>query len=533
MKRGAGRFILGIEGLTALVTGASALVAFVSALVLWLVVSDARSTIESSAYSRAEYIASALGTRPTQNTLEAMVRPTVPGGGVRAVAVSSPEGTFAAYPPISPSELDSGNTVAYTSPAGVRVTLLMELSPVLAQGGNIVLLLSLFAVFLTVVAILVPSYLRRMVLEPLKNILGQADRIEKGSGSSARAADASFRKLVDLLAKKDDQLKSMREDALKRARIAESRSGAVLEAMGSGVVVLDSSGTPTLWNGQAENILGPLDSEAEVPLPEGRDEWDHEKDGRNYRFKVTSSHTGERVVLLTDVTSSLTMERKLAEESALADLGALSGGVAHEIGNALCALEGFMQLLGRGGGASRTSEILTEASLELKSARKIVESFRSLSQNSSIESSLSMDEAADSIEEITGKHSVGFRSTGDLPAEGRIPGGHVLLGRILDNLLSNALRYCGPAGVSVHLDTVQSPPAMRIRVEDRGPGLPEDPEIVFRPMYTTEDKSGGMGLGLTITRRLVRAMGGTINACGGEHGGAVFTVIIPAIGEED
>ncbi len=202
MKRGAGRFILGIEGLTALVTGASALVAFVSALVLWLVVSDARSTIESSAYSRAEYIASALGTRPTQNTLEAMVRPTVPGGGVRAVAVSSPEGTFAAYPPISPSELDSGNTVAYTSPAGVRVTLLMELSPVLAQGGNIVLLLSLFAVFLTVVAILVPSYLRRMVLEPLKNILGQADRIEKGSGSSARAADASFRKLVDLLAKR-------------------------------------------------------------------------------------------------------------------------------------------------------------------------------------------------------------------------------------------------------------------------------------------------------------------------------------------
>ncbi len=239
------------------------------------------------------------------------------------------------------------------------------------------------------------------------------------------------------------------------------------------------------------------------------------------------------MVLLTDVTSSLTMERKLAEESALADLGALSGGVAHEIGNALCALEGFMQLLGRGGGASRTSEILTEASLELKSARKIVESFRSLSQNSSIESSLSMDEAADSIEEITGKHSVGFRSTGDLPAEGRIPGGHVLLGRILDNLLSNALRYCGPAGVSVHLDTVQSPPAMRIRVEDRGPGLPGGSRDSVQTMYTTEDKSGGMGLGLTITRRLVRAMGGTINACGGEHGGAVFTVIIPAIGEED
>ncbi len=533
MKKGARRFIMGIEGLTGLVTGASALVAFVSALVLWLVVSDARSTIESSAYSRAEYIASALGSRPTQNTLEAMVRSTVPGGGVRAVAVSSGDGFFAAYPPLSPSELDSGNTIVYTSPAGVRVTLLMELPPVLAQGGNIVLLLSLFAVFLTVVAILVPSYLRRMVLDPLRNILGQADRIEKGSGSSPKAADASFRKLVDLLAKKDSQLKNMREDALKRARTAESRSGAVLEAMGSGVVVLDPDGRPTLWNGQAESILGPMEDTGKVSIPGGRDEWDSESNGRNYRYRVTSSPTGERVVLITDVTSALAMERKLTEESALADLGALSGGVAHEIGNALCALQGFMELLGRGGGHSRTSEILREAELELVSARKIVDSFRSLSQNSTIESSISIDEAADSIAGICLGHSVPLRRSEGFSTHGRIPGGHVLLGRILDNVLTNALRYCSPPEVSVLLDSGVSPRCLRITVEDRGPGLPEDPEIVFRPMYTTEEKNGGMGLGLTITRRLVRAMGGTVTASGGERGGAVFTIVIPAIGEED
>jgi C4-dicarboxylate-specific signal transduction histidine kinase len=46
-------------------------------------------------------------------------------------------------------------------------------------------------------------------------------------------------------------------------------------------------------------------------------------------------------------------------------------------------------------------------------------------------------------------------------------------------------------------------------------------------MYTTAQNQEGMGLGLTITRRLVRAMGGSITAANRKDGGAVFTVIIP------
>lgn len=538
MRGGAGRFVLGIEGLTALVTGAAALVAFVSSLVLWLLVSDARSSLEAASYSRAQYIAAALGSRPSQSSLETLLSSSVPGAGILAVAVTTEDGLFIAYPSASPEDIHNGNNVTYITESGIRVTIVSDLPPVIARGWSTSIVLASLAVFLTVVAVLVPSYLRRSVLDPLRNILSQADRIEKGGGSSAQAADASFGKLVDLLTSKDIQLLEMREEALSRAETAESRSGAVLEAMGSAVAVLDLQNRPTLWNSQASALFGPIDQpDGEASLLEHlapfiqheRNEWDGEKDQRTFRFKATKDRTDETVVLITDVTASLAMERKLAEESALADLGALSGGVAHEIGNALCALDGFIQLLGRGGESERTRDILREAALELDSARNIVEAFRNLSHQSCMESSFAVQAAAASIEEICELNCVGLSSAVIPEGSLRIPGGQILISRILENLLSNALRYCGPDGVSVSVRFEDD--EFMFSVEDSGPGLPSNSDIVFRPMYTTEAGSGGMGLGLTITRRLVSAMGGSIRAANRETGGAVFTVTIPILEE--
>ena len=541
MKKGAGRFILGIEGLTALVTGSSALVAFVAALVLWIVVSDARSTIESAALSRAEYISSALGARPTQAGLETLVSSTVPGGGVRAVAVTDAGGILAAYPSVTSEELIKGDAVTCTGASGVTVYLLMELSPVLGQGGISVFLIAMFGVFLTLVAVMVPSYLRRRVLEPLRSILGEADKVEKGGGRSAEAAGASFRKLVDLLAEKDSELNRMRQEALKRAETAESRSGAVLEAMGSSVVVLNRENRPTLWNGRAVELLGTLRknefssalSTVLSPFTDRQmEEWDGEHKGRTYRYRITTSVTGEKVVLATDVTASLALERKLTEESALADIGALSAGVAHEIGNALCALEGFIQLLGRGSSSDRTMSILREAGLELESARKIVDSFRKMAHQNKVESTLSCREASAALMEVCEAHSVVFSVQEESCMNLVIPGNPMILGRILNNLVSNAMRYSKPEDITVHAGCPRGESYI-FRVEDSGPGLPDDPEVVFRPMYTTEGHRGGMGLGLTITRRLVGAMGGTVKAQGRLGGGAVFTVTVPASGGDE
>jgi len=537
LKSGARRFVLGVEGLTALVTGASALAAIVSFLVLWLVVSDARTTLESASYSRAEYISRALGIRPSQSSLESIVSSSIPGGAVRAVAVIFDDSEILAYPTITMEDLEAVDQIAYTSEYGYRVVLLMEMPSVLGESTVILLMFAVFAVVLTIAAVMVPSFLRRTVLDPLRSILGEADKIQSGSGSTAIAADASFRKLVHLLGERDIQLDEMRREALNRAEAAESRSGAVLEALGSSVIVIDSHGNPSQWNRQASDIfrIGSSFEESRLTahlapyLNQGVKEWDGEESGRIFRFKVTMGENSERIVLVTDVTAPVMLERRLAEESALADLGAFSGGVAHEIGNALCAMDGFLELLGRGGDSERTQGILKEAGMELDSARKMVEAFRSLAHQNSIERVSDTNSVAAVIREICESRSVlcSFSKTDNPTAAVSIPGGEILVTRIMENLLSNALKFSPEKGVEVKVSDSHSEHAFIFQVLDLGPGLPDPPEQVFRPMYTTARSQEGMGLGLTITRRLVRAMGGSITAANRKDGGAVFTVIIP------
>jgi hypothetical protein len=73
-----------------------------------------------------------------------------------------------------------------------------------------------------------------------------------------------------------------------------------------------------------------------------------------------------------------------------------------------------------------------------------------------------------------------------------------------------------------------------IRVEDNGPGIPEEHlEQIFDPFFTTKAPGEGTGLGLAICARLVEGMGGRITAGNGDEGGAVFTVRLPGVSVEE
>ncbi|HEX7089578.1 MAG TPA: HAMP domain-containing sensor histidine kinase, partial [Longimicrobiales bacterium] len=70
---------------------------------------------------------------------------------------------------------------------------------------------------------------------------------------------------------------------------------------------------------------------------------------------------------------------------------------------------------------------------------------------------------------------------------------------------------------------------VEIAVADNGPGIPADLiGQVFEPFVTTKEPGKGTGLGLAVCARLIDAMGGTIRAESPPHGGAVFTIILPA-----
>ena len=116
-----------------------------------------------------------------------------------------------------------------------------------------------------------------------------------------------------------------------------------------------------------------------------------------------------------------------------------------------------------------------------------------------------------------------------VPADGVIVAMRVnAMTRALRNLVENAKRYGGAAEVTwaVKEDDLE------IRVEDGGPGIPED-QIgqVFEPYVRLEHSrsrdTGGTGLGLSIARSIVLAHGGTLSLSNRSTGGLCATLILP------
>jgi signal transduction histidine kinase len=100
--------------------------------------------------------------------------------------------------------------------------------------------------------------------------------------------------------------------------------------------------------------------------------------------------------------------------------------------------------------------------------------------------------------------------------------------RALNNLVENAARYGGHATVRAERQGRD----IRVTVEDQGPGIPPDClEKVFTPFFRMEPsrnrRTGGMGLGLTVARTIIRAHGGDIMLENKTGGGLRVTATLP------
>lgn len=119
----------------------------------------------------------------------------------------------------------------------------------------------------------------------------------------------------------------------------------------------------------------------------------------------------------------------------------------------------------------------------------------------------------------------------------RVPADHEAVRQIVDNLLSNAIRYT-PADGDVTLRLGKRDGEALLEIEDTGVGIdPSHHERIFERFYRVDKarsrELGGTGLGLAIVKHVVRRLGGSIGLDSEVGKGSIFTIQIPLIDGED
>jgi signal transduction histidine kinase len=228
-----------------------------------------------------------------------------------------------------------------------------------------------------------------------------------------------------------------------------------------------------------------------------------------------------------------TAQEGLVRSEKLAGVGRLAAGVAHEIGNPLQIVMGYVELLNRRPDSDSRREILSRMDQEFKRihdilqrllefARPIPEKMVSCDINTLVRDCASL---------IKGRKGFGniefeFQLAPDLPMMETEP---EKIRQVLVNLIFNAADSIPESGGKIILRTRKVENAAEIEVEDTGSGIfQENLAKVFDPFFTTKEPGKGTGLGLAVCLGLVESMNGSINIESQEGKGTAVVVRIPS-----
>ena len=248
--------------------------------------------------------------------------------------------------------------------------------------------------------------------------------------------------------------------------------------------------------------------------------------------------SGEVLLLGEDVTAREEARGKLVHSERLAAIGRLAAQITHEIRNPLSSIGLNIELLGDDVEhlpESRRAEVKSILDAVLSEVRRLAEitegylRFARLPAPTKQERDAG-DLAADLVAFFAGEASqrgvnVELHVDKDLP---KITVDADRLRQALLNLLRNGVEASGTGG-TVRVSAKKHDGGVALVVEDNGPGIAKDKrDKLFSPFFTT--KAGGTGLGLVLTREIVREQNGDVIVDDSGLGGAAFVVTFPAAG---
>lgn len=210
--------------------------------------------------------------------------------------------------------------------------------------------------------------------------------------------------------------------------------------------------------------------------------------------------------------------------------------LAHELRTPVAVIQAYSEALADGLVAEGVDRAAAQRAVAANAARcgELLDAMRSeLAGEAGDRATTDVDELVDGtlvrFSQVAGERGVELTCT-DRSGGAAAQGGPVALGRVLDNLVENALRAAASDG---HVAVVAAADArtVTIRVDDDGPGVPPEDRLRAFDRFWRGDPAraagDGRGLGLAISRDLVTRAGGTIAIGDAPLGGARLEVRLP------
>lgn len=227
-------------------------------------------------------------------------------------------------------------------------------------------------------------------------------------------------------------------------------------------------------------------------------------------------------------------EQRRSEAEKLATAGDLAARVAHEINNPLAGIQNAFYAVKDAVPEKHPAQqfvgpIEREISRIAGIVRRMIELNRSQRESVVlVDLAVVLDDVFTMVAGIAENQRVSLkkRILGD-PGRPMLPEG--MLRQVLYNLIVNAIEASPPEEI-VWVDAVLADDQLELVVTDRGDGIPEEVETrLFEPFCTTKNRNatGGLGLGLAITRGIIASLHGTIRFEAASCGGTAFVVNLP------
>ncbi|MDQ7025368.1 MAG: ATP-binding protein [Anaerolineae bacterium] len=242
--------------------------------------------------------------------------------------------------------------------------------------------------------------------------------------------------------------------------------------------------------------------------------------------------TGERVILLQDVTETRDIENRRAM---------LSKAIAHDLRNPISAIGGFADLVTRFGDLN---DLQTRYLLRIKqTTTKLHDMVKSLVDLAWIEAGMPLAHVPIRLDELiqkavkelsitAQKNRVGIAVSLQKPLP-IVMGDPVRLQLVVFNILQNAIIYSAPeSNVAIHGWGDEN--EIYCSIADRGFGIIDtELELVFDRMYRSRDERvtdiHGGGIGLTVAKTILKRHGGDLWASSNIDEGSTFTFVLPAV----